>query len=271
MPSVTNPIVETYSRLAKQYDDESNTRSCWGHATEEALASICLRDEYEVVLDMGCGTGQALTRLSAAAPRVQFFGVDPAENMRTIAVERAHGRPNIKILDGCFEKIPLESESVDYLYSLFAFHWTTDLGVAVTELARVLKPNAEMDLFFIGRNNGREFIRKTTPIFLKYMGPALLLQSAQMRTQLTKEAAFDLFAKHFPAPRLSVEEAYRTYFDTVEGHWGWWVRIEGHFVRIPPEKKQACDSEVRRALLSLEGDQGISYTIHELHVRLRRV
>jgi hypothetical protein len=27
-----------------------------------------------------------------------------------------------------------------------------------------------MDLFFIGRSNGREFIEQTTPIFLKYLG-----------------------------------------------------------------------------------------------------
>ena len=185
-----------------------------------------------------------------------------------MAHTKDHG--NVLILDGRFEKIPLPSNSVDYLYSILAFHWVTDLAASVAEIARVLKPNGEMDLFFIGRDNGREFIQKTSAIFLKYMGPALLLDSARLRKQLTREAALQLFSKAFETPRLSVGESFTTYYDTLEGHWSWWVRVEGHFVKIPPEKKAHCDRQVREALQSLAGPQGIPYTIHELHVELRR-
>jgi len=167
--------------------------------------------------------------------------------------------------------MPLESGSVDYLYSIFAFHWTTDLTASVKEISRVLKPTAEMDLFFIGRNNGREFIQRTTPIFLNYMGPALLLDSARMRKQLTKETAYELFATTLSPPRLSVEESYDTYYDSLEGHWGWWVRIEGHFMQIPAAKREVCNREVRSAILSLTDEKGIPYTIHQLHVKLRRL
>jgi ubiquinone/menaquinone biosynthesis C-methylase UbiE len=265
---VSNPIIETYSKLAVQYDDEANARSCWGLASERALAAIRFEPTDAVVLDMGCGTGKAVARLAAQAPPGrQFIAIDPAEQMRQMVLARTHHLPNVRVLDGSFERIPLDAGSVDHLYSIMAFHWTTDLAASVRELARVLKPEGRMDLFFIGRNNGREFIRKTTPIFLKYMGPALLLQSAQMRKQLTREAAVELFGGAFPAARLSVEESYQTYYDTLEGHWGWWVRIEGHFVQIPAERKQACDREVRDGLESLAGPQGIPYTIHQLHVR----
>jgi ubiquinone/menaquinone biosynthesis C-methylase UbiE len=82
--------------------------------------------------------------------------------------------------------------------SIFAFHWTTDLEASVKEIARVLKPGSEMDLFCIGRNNVREFIQRTSPIFLKYMGPVLLLGSARLRKQLKKEEALQLFATTLP-------------------------------------------------------------------------
>jgi ubiquinone/menaquinone biosynthesis C-methylase UbiE len=266
----TNPIVETYSRLADQYDDEVNVHSCWGRAAENALKSIFVRDGHQVVLDVGCGTGRPLAHLASQGNAgVRFIGLDPAENMRKRAILRTSRHPNVEIRDGSFEAIPLAARSVDYLFSIFAFHWTTDVAASVGEIARVLKPTGEMDLFFIGRNNGREFIRKSTPIFLKYMGPAGLLNSARMRKQLTREAAFQLFAKRFEPARLSVEESYETYYDTLEGHWGWWVRIEGHFVEIPPEKKQQCDGEVREALASLAGAEGIPYTIHQLHINVR--
>jgi ubiquinone/menaquinone biosynthesis C-methylase UbiE len=269
MPQPSNPIVETYSRLAKQYDDDLNMLSCWGRATQKALASIALKQDYRVVVDMGCGPGRALTHLaSSSRPEVRFIGIDPAENMRQLAAKRTANLPNAVILDGCFERIPLESDSVDYLYSILAFHWTTDLDGSARELARVLKPTGEMDLFFIGRNNGREFIQKTTPIFLRYMGVTGLLDSARMRKQLTREEALQLFSKLFGASRLSVEESYDTYYDSLEGHWAWWVRIEGQFLKIPPEKRHDCDGEVKAALESLTGEHGISYTIHQLHVRV---
>ena len=271
MPTFTNPIVETYSRLANQYDDEANLQSCWGRASEKVLDSLRIKDSYRMVLDVGCGTGRALLHLaSRSSPEIQFIGVDPATNMCERAARRTASHANIKILTGCFEQIPLESAAVDYLYSSFAFHWVSDAGASVKEVSRVLKPNGEMDLFFIGRDNGREVIQKTTPIFLKYMGPALLLASAQMRKQLKKDAAFELFAKSFPASQLSVEESYDTYYDTLEGHWGWWVRIEGHFMQLPLEKKRQCYQDVRDALLNLAEDHGIPYTIHQLHVKLRR-
>ena len=220
---------------------------------------------------MGCGSGRAIHALAAAAPsHTQFVGIDPAENMCRVAAQKTALQKAVQIRQGSFENIPLESASVDYLYSILAFHWVTDLAASVAELARVLKPNGEMDLFFIGRDNGREFIQKTSAIFLKYMGPALLLDSARLRKQLTRDAALQLFAGAFEPSCLSVEESFRTYFDTLEGHWSWWVRVEGHFVKIPPEKKAACDRDVRAALQALTEPRGIPYTIHELHVRVRR-
>jgi ubiquinone/menaquinone biosynthesis C-methylase UbiE len=271
MLAITNPIIQTYSRLAKTYDDDLNQQSCWGRAAERALASLIIRNHYQLVLDVGCGTGRALSRLAdISRSSIRFIGIDPAKNMRGRAIERTKRNRNIRILDGGFENIPLESGSVDYMYSIFAFHWTTDLEASVKEISRVLKPTAEMDLFFIGRNNGREFIQRTSPIFLKYMGPALLLDSARMRKQLKKEEAFQLFGTTLPPERLSVEESYETYYDSLEGHWGWWVRIEGQFIGIPSDKREACNREVRHALLSLAGEKGIPYTIHRLHVTFRR-
>jgi ubiquinone/menaquinone biosynthesis C-methylase UbiE len=265
-----NPVVETYSLLAEKYDDELNLQSCWGRAADRIQSSLAIEDDDQVVVDVGCGTGRALLQLARRSqPNIQFIGIEPAENMRKCAARRIGSRTNISILDGRFEEIPLKSQSVDYLFSIFAFHWVTDLRASVREIQRVLRPNGRVDLFFIGRNNGHEFIRKTSPIFLKYMGPARFLESVRMRTQLTREEALRLFCETFDPHQVSAVESYETYYDSLEGHWGWWVRIEGQFVSIPPEARKACDREVRSALSGLSTEKGIPYTIHCLHVTLR--
>ena len=46
MSHETNPIIETYSQLAENYDAEKNLSSCWGRATEAATATIALREGY---------------------------------------------------------------------------------------------------------------------------------------------------------------------------------------------------------------------------------
>jgi ubiquinone/menaquinone biosynthesis C-methylase UbiE len=266
-----NKIVETYSRLAADYDDPRNLDSCWGRIARLSLDFVKLAERHQSVVDVGCGSGRELVNLARrSAPAVSFVGVEPATGLREIAAARAAELPNVRILEGRFEALPLASRSVDYLYSVLAFHWTTDLKASVAELARVLSAKGDMDLTFIGRHNGREFIRKTSPVFFRYLKPARLIEAAALRKQLSVEEATALFREAFDEPGLSVEESYHTYYDTLEGHWAWWVRIEGQLVDVADDKKAECDAAARAALASLETEQGIPYTVHLLHVRLRR-
>jgi len=265
-----NSVVETYSRLADEYDNPKNIDSCWGHVARKSLGFVSTKGKHGVVVDVGCGTGRDLARLASGnPPDKQFIGVEPAANLRNLAIRYTENHPNVQILDGSFEDLPLDYGSVDYLYSILAFHWTTDLEKSVYELARVLKPDGEMDLTFVGRHNGREFIQKTTPIFFKYMTPAQLVEAATLRKQLTLEATAALFRKAFGEERLTVTESYHTYYDTLDGHWSWWVRIEGQFVNLPELIRAQCYQEAKAAISTLAVDQGIPYTVHLLHVSLR--
>jgi ubiquinone/menaquinone biosynthesis C-methylase UbiE len=266
-----NKIIETYSKRAEDYDDPRNLDSCWGRIATHALDTVKLSERHETVVDIGCGSGRELARLAEkTGPGVRFVGIEPAEGLRAIAAERAAALPNMEVIGGRFEEIPLPTASVDYLYSVLAFHWTTDLDASVAELRRVLGERGEMDLFFIGKHNGREFIKATTPVFFRYVKPARLIEAAALRKQLRIEEAKALFEKAFDASELRIEESYHTFYDSLEGHWAWWVRIEGQTLAVPPEKKEACDAAVRKALAGIETSEGIPYTVHLLHVSLRR-
>jgi len=261
-------IIDTYSKLAQEYESPENLSSCWGKMTRHCIGMTRIKENAQLVADVGCGPGIEMAAFAKERPETHFIGVEPAEELRHSAEAKASKLSNASVLNGRFEELPFEDQSVDYIYSILAFHWTTNLKGSVNEFARVLKPDGEMDLMFIGRHNGKEFIKQTSPIFYKFIPPRTLMESASMRQQMTVEAADNLFRPVFKE-RLSVTESYHTYFDTLEGHWSWWCRIEGQFVNISPEVRSECDREVKSALAELDTEKGIPYTIHLLHVSVR--
>lgn len=267
----TNAIVDAYSEVAREYDGSANAESFWDGISRAAVRAIDTERGYGAIADIGCGTGTALAALAErVGPDVRLFGVEPADQMRARAVDRTQQFPAVTVSAGKLEALPLEAHAVDYLFSNWAFHWTADPELAAAEIARVLRPDGELDLIFTGRHSGTEFTPVISPIYAKYMGLDGLLASAKQRQALDADATRELFAPHFDDARLEVQDVYRTYYDTLDGHWGWWVRIEGHFSGIADDERAACDREVRAALASLETDAGIPYTMHMVHVRVRR-
>jgi ubiquinone/menaquinone biosynthesis C-methylase UbiE len=265
-----NVVFDTYSDQADTYDGTGNVRSCWGLDTERIIKSMHRKPEHKTVVDVGCGTGGALLHLATGASAdVRFVGVEPAENMRRRAETLLAHVPNAAFYEGAWESIPLDDGSVDYMISINSFHWSSDLPKAVSEAQRVLAPKGDMDHFFIGRLIGREFVKVTSPIFLRYMGPKRLLEAASMRQHLTRQEAENIFRDAFSDYDVEVTESFDTYFDTVEGHLGWWVRIEPQLLGIPEGKREACIAEVKEALASLATEQGVPYTKHTLHAAVR--
>jgi SAM-dependent methyltransferase len=263
----TDAVVAAYSRRAGEYASAANQESCWGVASRRLWDRLAPRPEHRVVADVGCGTGATLAHVATrTAPGTRLVGVEPAAGLRERAAAAVPA--GIEVRDGRFERLPFGDAEVDYLYSIMAFHWVSDPAAAAREVARVLRPDGAVDLYFIGRWNGREFIRATTPVFLRHMGPARLLAAAALRQQLTADAAGALFREAFAGRPVEVDEWYETHHDSLDGHWAWWVRIEGQLLAIPPERRERCEHDVRAALATLDTAEGIPYTLHVLHVRV---
>jgi len=72
-----------------------------------------------------------------------------------------------------------------------------------------------------------------------------------------------------PGRDVHVRELVQTHFDTLDGHWAWWVRLEGHFADLDPAARSLCFEEIRQALQALQTDAGIPYTTRILRVSTR--
>jgi SAM-dependent methyltransferase len=85
------------------------------------------------VLDLGAGTGLLTGVLRAAGHDV--VAVEPDEQMRAVAAER---HPDLRVLAGNAEDIPLPAGSVDAVVVGQAYHWFTPQR-ALPEIHRVLR------------------------------------------------------------------------------------------------------------------------------------
>jgi ubiquinone/menaquinone biosynthesis C-methylase UbiE len=267
---MSDAILESYSQQAVAYDLDANQDSCWGRLGREAYESLSIEPGRRCVVDVGCGTGRALEHLACRLPpQTKLLGIDPAPGMCELARERTAGFPNVRIMDGRFEAIPAANKSIDHLFSIHAFHWVGSVDRALTELRRVLTADADLDVFFAGRGTGPEFVAATSPILRRYLGFADWLMSAKLRVQLGPDEALEVFRRGLPEHEVHAHEQVETHYDTLDGHWSWWLRIEGHFTRIERSKRAKCFAEVRKALAKLETGAGIPYTTRILHVSTR--
>jgi SAM-dependent methyltransferase len=91
-----------------------------------------------ILLDLGCGTGFWLPGYAKDASQV--FGVEPDPLLRAKAASRAAGLPQVDVLAGSAERLPLADRSVDVVHARFAYF--LDPGVAGSRGGRTANPDA---------------------------------------------------------------------------------------------------------------------------------
>lgn len=110
---------------------------------EAAAAASRLRFPVARALDVGSGTGLSAHALGALSRRV--VGIDPIAAM----LHAAGPEPGVRYACARGEQLPFASGSFDVATLGCVFHWC-EPGALFAELARVLRPGAELVLY----NNG---------------------------------------------------------------------------------------------------------------------
>jgi len=130
-----------------------------GKIVDAILAELELTGE-EIVVDLGCGTGEIALRVAPSAREV--IGVDIAPGMIARLAERAGelGYTNVRGIVASLEELDLESASVDVVVSNYVFHHLSD-GAKEETLARIarwLRPGGQVVIgdMMLGRGLARE-------------------------------------------------------------------------------------------------------------------
>ena len=102
------------------------------------------------VLDIGCGGGDFLARISRHAPGVQCVGIDysPLSVKRSIAWNRhAVHEGRVKVIEGDVSNLPFPDATFDAITALATIYFWPDPRRNVCEVVRTLKPGG---MFLVG-------------------------------------------------------------------------------------------------------------------------
>ena len=113
--------------------------------TEFALLQAELAGQGEArVLDLGCGAGHVSFHVAPLVKEVVAY--DLSQQMLDVvaaaAVER--GMSNIATVNGAAERLSFADGEFDFVFSRYSAHHWSDLGVALREVRRVLKPGGRL-------------------------------------------------------------------------------------------------------------------------------
>jgi ubiquinone/menaquinone biosynthesis C-methylase UbiE len=130
------PVEEAYQLWAPEYDSTPNPLFC---LEERHLAPLLQSAAHCDVVDLGCGTGRWLGRISTLQPR-SLTGVDVSAAM----LERAARRlcRNARLVQANCLYTPLGTASADWILSSFLLSYVDHLHELARETARIARPGA---------------------------------------------------------------------------------------------------------------------------------
>ena len=178
------------------------------------------------VLDLGAGTGK-LTRLLRHRG-LDVVAVEPSEGMRQ---ELHRVLPDVPVLAGSAEAIPLDDGAVDAVLVAQAWHWV-DTDRAVPEVARVLAPGGTLGLLWNIRDERDDWVRQLGLLLARYTKP-------NMHT-----AAPPVGPPFGPLERRDVEWIY----NLTPGALIDLVTSRSYIITLPPDEHAAVLGQVRTLL-----------------------
>jgi len=114
--------------------------------TDWGLAHISI-ERSDTILDVGCGGGRTLSKLTDQAQQGKVYGIDYSEesvaaSKRTNARWIAMGR--VEVVHGSVSQLPFSDGMFDLVTAVETHFWWPNLPADMREIFRVLKPDGKL-------------------------------------------------------------------------------------------------------------------------------
>ena len=162
-----------FGEIAGRYDLMNAIMTGGRHHAWRRAAARALVRPGDAVLDAGCGTGD-LAFACAGAGAASVLGVDFAAPMlaRARRKARARGARGVAFAAADATRLPLAGGSIDVWCAAFAVRNIPDLGAALAEARRVLRPGGRLGVLEITRVE-RGWLRPLARFHFRRVVPAL--------------------------------------------------------------------------------------------------
>lgn len=171
----------------------------------------CIRLQPARIIDIGTGTGQCLTGLKDTYPKANLTALDISLNMlkqcRTKQGWWSTFRNSVSYINADAEKLPLETSSVDLLFSNLALQWCNDLEQTFREFRRVLRPGG----LLMFTTFGPDTLKELRACWSKADGFNHINQFVDMH-----DLGDELVSARFAEPVIDMEMVTMTYPDAIQ-------------------------------------------------------
>ena len=146
-PPAARAKMESYSIATLEDSEAELARLERQAAVGQEIESVWFRrigfQDAKTFLDIGSGPGLTSFLLARLFPRARILGVEPEVRLRTRAVQRSEElglQQRVTFMDGAGESLPLDDESVDFVYCRFLLQHVSHPGSLLREACRVVRP-----------------------------------------------------------------------------------------------------------------------------------
>lgn len=143
-------VIKNFSAHAASYDKAA----CVQPIIAAKLASK-LNGNPSRILEIGCGTGGLSIHLAQLFPDAELILTDIAAPMLRVCEQRLSGKAALRLMNG--ENPDVELGQFDLIVSSMAMQWFNDLPLALSRLARMLKPGGQLAFATLGNGNFPEW------------------------------------------------------------------------------------------------------------------
>jgi len=135
-------VEDLFAAVAPRYDVINDLQSLGMHRVwKRRLVAAAAPRPGEVALDLCCGTGDVAFALAARGAVVT--GIDFSPAMLAVA-RRRPGRPPVTFVQGDAMALPVADASVDVVTVAYGLRSVADVGRALAEWRRVLRPGGRL-------------------------------------------------------------------------------------------------------------------------------
>ncbi len=196
-------IKRSFSRAADTYDSYSDVQS---EVARHLLASIP-RQRYDIIMDIGCGTGTFTRMLADIFKPSRIIAVDMVHEMISRTKSLMAGYHNLTCLEADAEELTCEDvPCLDLIASSGVFHWFSDLNGMVHRCRQMLRPGGVIACALFGSNS----LFELENVLEEVAGQDALLPP---HTFPDEQALVETFSASFPDIGLEKRVVKRTYPD----------------------------------------------------------